>query len=95
MANYNRTDTINSLAAAMGVKTVNTYTQSKYNIATGTIYGDGEHAGQSSISSAITYFESMKDKALRSIAPNSKTVAEYYSLAISALKTLQDNTAED
>ncbi len=94
MNNSSRTDTINSLAKAMGIKTVSNYDRSKYNTSTGTIYCNGVPVTVDTISSTIAFFESMREKSTKILNPNAKTVTSYYDIAITALKDLQQKTAE-
>ncbi len=94
MNKQNRTDTINSLAMAMGVKPIKSYDSSRYNSATGTIYCNGVPITVDAISSTIAFFENMREKSTRIVNPNTKTITSYYDIAISALKDLQQKTAE-
>ncbi|MBE5842250.1 MAG: hypothetical protein E7304_12710 [Butyrivibrio sp.] len=95
MASYNRADTINSLAMAMGVKPVLDYKKNKYNTATGTIYCNGTQYSPELLSQAIAYFETMRSKARSSLASNSEMIVAYCEVAVSALKELQDKRVEE
>ncbi len=95
MASYNRADTINSLAMAMGVKPVLDYKKNKYNTATGTIYCNGTQYSPELLSQAIAYFETMRSKARSSLASNSGMIVAYCEVAVSALKELQDKRVEE
>lgn len=95
MASFNRADTINSLAVAMGVKPVYDYQRNKYNTATGTIYCNGSQYSPELLSSAIAYFETMRSKARSSLAANSEMIVAYCDVAVSALKELQDKRVEE
>ena len=95
MTSYNRAQTINSLAMAMGVKPVSSKDMARYNSASGTFYCKDNSSDSNNIDSAIAYFENLKKSALRSLSSESQMIAGYYTSAIEALKFFQQKTAED
>ncbi len=95
MTSYNRAQTINSLAMAMGVKPVSQNDLKRFDSASGTFYCNDKNNEEAKIESAIAYFENMKKNALRSISTDSHMVAEFCSTAIDALHFVQQKTAED
>ena len=95
MTTYDRAKTINSLAVAMGMQPVSRKDMTRYDTARGTLYCNDKPLDLSNIEAAISYFETMKSKALRSLSPESQTVAGYYSSAIDALRYVEQKTAEE
>ena len=95
MTTYDRAKTINSLAVAMGMQPVSRKDMTRYDTARGTFYCNDKPLDFSNIEAAISYFETMKAKALRSLSPESQMVAGYYSSAIDALRYVEQKTAEE
>ena len=95
MTTYDRAKTINSLAVAMGMQPVSKKDLARYDTARGTLYCNDRPVDLSNVAAAITYFETMKSKALRSLSPEAQTVAGFYSSAIDALNFLKQKTVEE
>ena len=93
MTTYNRAQTINSLAMAMGVKPVSQQDLNRYDNSRGTLYcKNNKREAVDNTGSAIAYFETMKKSALRSVSAESQILAFYY---IEALRLVQQRTAEE
>ena len=96
MTTYNRAQTINSLAMAMGVKPVSQQDLNRYDNSRGTLYcKNNKREAVDNTGSAIAYFETMKKSALRSVSAESQIIAGYYTSAIEALRLVQQRTAEE
>ena len=95
MTTYDRAKTINSLAVAMGMQPISGKDMARYDTARGTLYCNDNSMDIGNVGAAISYFETMKLKALRSLSPEAQMVAGFYTSAINALKFVKEKTVEE